>query len=36
LRGAIRRAYDAVEKITFERAHFRRDIGARALVAATR
>lgn len=29
--GAIKKSYDAVEKITFERMQYRRDIGARAL-----
>lgn len=31
LEEAVRRAYDAVERITFEGAHYRRDIGHRAL-----
>jgi phosphoribosylamine--glycine ligase len=31
LPGAIERAYEAVAKINFEGAHYRRDIGARAL-----
>jgi phosphoribosylamine--glycine ligase len=31
LPGAIQRAYEAVTKISFEGAHYRRDIGARAL-----
>jgi phosphoribosylamine--glycine ligase len=31
LRGAVDRAYDAVSKIKFAKAHFRRDIAARAL-----
>ena len=31
IEGAIGRAYEAVEKISFEKAYFRRDIGHRAL-----
>jgi len=34
--SAIKRAYEAVEKIHFEGAHFRRDIGAKALRHLTR
>jgi phosphoribosylamine--glycine ligase len=33
LTGAREKAYAAVQKIAFEGAHFRRDIGARALPA---
>jgi phosphoribosylamine--glycine ligase len=29
--NAIARAYQAVDKISFDRMHFRRDIGAKAL-----
>jgi phosphoribosylamine--glycine ligase len=31
IEGAIGRAYEAVERISFEKAYFRRDIGHRAL-----
>jgi phosphoribosylamine---glycine ligase len=31
LDGAVRRAYEAVEKIYFEGAHYRKDIAAKAL-----
>jgi phosphoribosylamine---glycine ligase len=31
LDGAVRRAYEAVEKIHFDGAHYRKDIAARAL-----
>jgi phosphoribosylamine--glycine ligase len=33
LQGAVERAYEAVKTIHFERAHFRWDIGAKALLA---
>lgn len=33
LENALKKSYDAVEKIHFEGAHYRRDIGKRALVA---
>ena len=33
LQGALNKAYDAVSKISFDGAHFRRDIGKRALKA---
>ena len=31
IKGAIEKAYQAVEKISFDNMQFRRDIGARAL-----
>jgi len=32
LEGAIASAYRAVDTITFEKAHYRKDIGAKALI----